>query len=429
MSLITLNNNDDKFLEEIFNDVISVYEDIQGSKLIVNYNGEDFEFRTKSYKNDPINLIDISLQKYYNKAINFFYSLDKRVLSLMPRNWHFVFEYFPDNFPAHIEYKKKPKNNLILTGIIKGKKFNYSIEEILEFSNLFDVDPLPVIFYGKLNKKQKEGIKYFLHTSEEDLEYIFGDKNFSFFFYKLLDPTYTNSFLMGENEFQPNTQRLIIRTSTNDYRYEILNPLYKKNSDTINTDFTDIYSLILVNFLSYLQNIDLNDIKISGKTYEESYINLISRLFNMYMNDTSEDLEEFDFEVPKFFNKEKFKINIDFIQNSLTKSYITDNEKFEYIFKCILGSFRQKKKKIIGVFTKNSLLLFNNFIDEIDSIINLHLNKVKEDSLKNSKMMNFGDYYDFKYDTDGAGEVYPDVYTEFEAPSDEIKDKKKKKKF
>lgn len=428
MSLITLNNTGDEFIEDIFEDLITVYEDIQGSKILVRWDGENFEFRTKSINNNPISLIDLSLQKYYNKAINFFYSLDNHVLSLLPKNWHFVFEYFPDNQPAHIEYKKSPKNSLILTAIVKGKKFSYGVEELLEFSNLFDCDPLPIIFHGKLNQNQKEGIKYFLHTSPEDLEYIFGDKNFAFFFYKLLDPTHTHSFLMEENkeDFQPNIQRLIIRTLSNDYRYELLNPLYTKSSGTIQTDFTEIYTLILLNFLSYVQNIDITEVKLSGNKKEEVYINLICRLYNMFMNDTSEELSKFEFEIPKFFNKDKFKINIEFIDNQLTKKYIGQSDRFEYIFKCILGSFKAKKKNPIGVFTENSIILYNNFIDKMNELIDIHLNRIKEDQLRNSQLMDYGDYHKFKYDVDGAGEVYPDVYTEFESPTDK---KKKGKGF
>lgn len=424
--LVTLNNTGDEFLDEIFNDLITVHEDIQGSKIIVRWDGSNFEFRTKSINNDPMSLLDLSLQKYYNKAINFFYELESHVLSLLPKNWHFVFEYFPDNKPAHIEYTKEPKNSLILIGIIKGKKFKYNIEEILEFSNLFDCDPLPIIFHGKLNQNQKEGIKYFLHTSAEDLEYVFGDHNFAFFFYKLLDPTHKHSFLMGDGDFQPNVEKLIIKTYKNNYKYEVLNPLYQKSSSLIQTDFTEIYSLILLNFMSYVQNVDLEDIKLSGNKRDSIYINLMCKLYNMYMNDSSDELENFEFEIPKFFNKDKFKINTDFIKNQLTRKYIGENDRFEYIFKCVLGSFRNKKPKKIGVFTDNSLLLFNNFIEKISDIIDIHLNKIQEDQLRNSQLMDYGDYRKFKYDVDGAGDVYPDVYTEF-IPDDS--DKKKGKKF
>lgn len=428
MGLTKLNNQGDNILSDIFEDVITVYEDIQGSKMIVNFNGKDFEFRTKSINNDPISLVDVSLQKYYNKAFDFFYTLDERVLSLIPKNWYFCFEYFPDNQPAHIEYKKSPKNSLILTGIIKGKnkKFKYNIEEIIEFSNLFNCDPLPVVFHGKLNQKQKEGIKYFLHTSKEDLEYVFGDKNFSFFFYKLLDPTHKHSFLMEEGEFQPNTQRLIIKTNSNNHKYEVLNPLYERTVKNVDTEFTEVYSLIILNFLNYTQNIDLNDLKLSGKNYDEIYMNLICKLYNMYMNDNSEELIDFEFTIPKFFNKDKFKINIKFISNNLTKKYVNKSDKFEYIFKSILGSFRQKKTKEIGLFNKNSIILFNKFIDSLNNIIDDYLNKMKENKLRNTNLMDFGRYYDFQYDTDADGKVYPDVYTEFEVDSVDKKKKLKK---
>ena len=428
MGLIKLNNNEDEILDGIFNNVITVYEDVMGSKLLVRWDGENFEFRAKSVTNKPMSLIDLSLQKYYNKAINFFFQLNKHVLSLLPKNYHFCFEYFPDNQPAHIKYKKCPKNNLILTGIVKGDKFNYNIEEILEFSNLLGCDPLPVIFYGKLNQKQKEGIKSFLHTSEKDLKYVFGNENFAYFFYKLLDPTHKHSFLMEEGEFQPNIQRLIIRVNENDYKYELLNPLYAKTVETVETNFTEIYSLIILNFLNYIQSISLKDLKIIGKSYEETYINLICKLYNMYINDNNKELDDFKFEIPKFFNKDKFKINVELIKNELTTKYIKKNERFEYIFKCLLGSFKNKKKKAVGVFTENSIKLFNNYIDSLDVIINQHLNKIKEDRLRNTNLVNFSDYYEFDYDRDGDGKVYPDVYTEFETPTEDDKKKKDSKK-
>jgi len=144
------------------------------------------------------------------------------------------------------------------------------------------------------------------------------------------------------------------------------------------------------------------------------------------MNDNSEELVEFEFSIPKFFNKDKFKINTKFISNNLTKKYVNKNDKFEYIFKSILGSFRQKKTKEIGLFNKNSLVLFNKFIDSLNDIIHDYLNKMKEDKLRNTNLMDFGRYYDFQYDTDADGKVYPDVYTEFEA--DSIDKKKKLKK-
>ena len=145
--LVTLNGlNDDELINDLFNDEIIVFEDIQGSKIWVNWDGKTFTIRPKSISNDSINLIDLAMQNYYNPAINYLNSLDQRVKSLLNKSWWFCFEYFPDNQPANIEYSRVPKNNLVLTAINKGGKYSFSIDELDEYSRLFDVDVIPVVF-------------------------------------------------------------------------------------------------------------------------------------------------------------------------------------------------------------------------------------------------------------------------------------------
>jgi hypothetical protein len=108
--LITLNEiEDDDILNELFGDEITVFEDIQGSKIWVNWNGKEFTIKPKSIKNTPINLVDLAMQNYYNPAIKFFESFDDRVRSLVNKKWWFCFEYFPDEQPANIEYKEFQK--------------------------------------------------------------------------------------------------------------------------------------------------------------------------------------------------------------------------------------------------------------------------------------------------------------------------------
>jgi hypothetical protein len=424
--LLTLNGLDDQeILNKLFDTEITVFEDIQGSKIWVDWNGSEFTFRPKSISNEPINLIDLTIQNYYNSVVNYFNSLDNRVKSLLNKKWTFGFEYFPDNQPAHILYDRTPKNNLVLTAINKNGDYNYSIEELDEYSRLFNVDIIPIIYHGKLTDRMIEAIKYFINTSEEDLEYVFGEKSFSFFFYKILNPNISNSFLMDENEYQNNIEKLIIRTSKDDLSFEILNPLYKRLSDNNSTEFIEVYTLILVNFLNFCQSLNLGEIKLKGDRKDELYIYLISKLFNIYVSEVKEDLLNFDFIVPEFFDKEKFQINKELIPNKLTKDYINDSKKLEYIYKIILGSFNKKRKKPIGVFTENTVILFNNFINDINVYIDNYMNKIHEIELNRSGLLDFSDFFDVKYDVDAENNVYPDIYTEFEKGN--INSKKKGK--
>ena len=424
-NLKTINDLENgKLLNSMFSSEITIFEDIQGSKIWVNWNGQEFTIKPKSINNDPINLIDLAMQNYYNSSIDYLNSLDIRVKSLLNRKWWFCFEYFPDNQPANIEYQKLPKNGLVLTSIYKNGKYEFNIDEIDEYSRLLNVDMIPVVFQGRLTERMIEALKYFLNTSEEDLEYVFGDKSFSFFFYKILNPLSENSFLM-EDEFQENLEKLIVRIDDADISFQLLNPLYKRMSDDNSTDYVEIYSLILVNFLNYCQSINFGDIKLKGNRKDEIYIQLICKLYNFYLDEVKDDLLNFEFIIPDFFDKEKFKINKELIPNKLTKEYLEQDSKLEYIFKIILGSFNKKRKKPIGIFTENTVKLFNLFVTDIDKLIDNHLNKIHEVELTRSGLLDFDEFFDIQYDTDGEGEVYPDVFDEIQKGSD---DKKKKKK-
>ena len=147
--LVRLNEiTDEQILNDLFNSEITILEDIQGSKIYVNWDGKEFTIKPKSLSSDPLNLIDLAIQNYYNHAINYFNSLDNRVKGLLNKNWHFCFEFFPDENPACIVYNRVPKNHLVLSSIVKGNKFTYIIDEIEEYARLFDVDSIPVIFKG-----------------------------------------------------------------------------------------------------------------------------------------------------------------------------------------------------------------------------------------------------------------------------------------
>jgi len=356
------------------------------------------------------------MQNFYNPAMDYFNSLSDRVKSLMPKKWWFCFEYFPDNQPANIDYNRMPKNGLVLTAINKNRSYDYLVEELAEYARLFEVDHLPVIYKGNLNDDMKQGIEYFLNTSEEDLEYVFGEKNFAFFFYRLLNPNEEGSFLMG-NEFQDNIEKIIIRIKDQEMSFQILNPLYKRISQDNATDFVEIYTLILVNFLTFCQGVDISSIKLDGKSRDEMYIELICKLFNKYMSDVKDDLVNFDFIIPEFWTQDKFKINRELIKNKRTSSIIDESEKMEYYFKIILSSFNKKRKKPIGIFTDNTVELFNSYVDKIDRTIDKKLKIMRDMHLAQTGLVDFGSFIDFDVETDSQGQVYPSVWDEIESGS------------
>jgi hypothetical protein len=428
--MIKLNESIDvnKFTDALEGKELIIYEDVQGSKIYVNYNGDRFIIKPRSLKNDELNFVDLAVQNFYNRAFAFFHTLPSYVTNMLNKNYWFLFEYLADEKTSNIQYKRLPKNNLILTSIVKSGKHTFNYEEILEYSKLFDIDPLPLIFKGKLTSKHLEVIRLFLKTSKEDLKFVFGEESFAKFFYNILNPNMTNSFLMDKENFNDNLEKIIVRVDGDDkFTFEILNPLYQKNVDENSTEHAQVFSLVLMNFLEFLQLKDIEFYKPKGLTKDEMYINLISVLFNDYLLNMKDDITNWDIIVPEFIKDDKFKININLIRNKDTKELVKSSPKIEYVFKIILGSYNRKRKKPIGIMTENSVDLLNKMIDKINKHLENLLNINRDYRFQKIDLLNFADYFDMKFDKDASGEIYPETSIQFDKEEQTSMQKGKKK--
>ena len=429
--MIKLDNKitEEEFIQSLSDKELIIYEDIQGSKVYVKFDGDRFIIKPRSFKNEELNFVDLAVQRYYNMIFAFFHSLPRYITDIINRNWWFCFQYLYDESGSHTKYNKIPKNNLILTSIVKGSKHKFNYDEIVEYSNLFDVEPLPVIFKGELLPKQLEVIALFLKSSVEDLKFVFGDDNFAKFFYNILNVKIENSFLM-DNNFNDNLEKIIIRIDGDDrFSFEILNPLFKKNLSDNATEYAQIFSLIIVNFLEFLQLKNIKKYKPKGLTKDEMYINLISIIFNEYMDNIKDDIKDWEISIPKFIKDDKFKLNTNLIRNKITKEYVQSSEKIEYLFKIILGNFNRyrNENKIMGVFTEKTVELLNKKVEEINKYLEEQLKIYRDYRFQQIDLLNFRDYFDLKFDKDASGTIYPDISVEFEDEQETETSKKGKK--
>ncbi len=414
---------DETILDDIFSKELIVYENVKGDATIyVKYDGENIFHVKTDMKNDDINFIDNSTNDFYGKALNFFQSLDERIKSLLTKRYWYVFEYFSENM-ENCSYIRLPQHNLVLTGIIKNDKLNFNVDEIEEYARLLELECLPFIFKGKLNEKTIEVIKYYLNTSKEDLEYVFEESSFAYFFYKLLNPQMNSSFLMDDN-FNDNIDKIILKIDGEENNFEILNRLYDDMSNN-KTEYYEVYSIILMNTLIFFQSINFNAIKLKYNKKNEAYDYLICVLFNKYIENVKDDILKWDFVIPEFINKQKFTINKEIILNNITKKYMM-MPKLGYIFKCMYFSYNNLLEEVpFGILSINSIKLFNAFVEFLRTFIDEHLKKYKEDILRKNGLVSFDKWIDIKYDVDSENKVYPNISQEIEKGED----KKKKKGF
>jgi len=418
----------EEFINLISNQEIIIYEEVQGSKLWCNFVNGNWILRPKNINQNPINLIDLAMQKYYKWAWAYLLSLPDEVTDLLRPNMYFCFEYFPDEQPAHIKYERMPKNHLILTCICKyGKTYSYNIEELNIYADLLGVETLPIIYKGKLSDKQLKSINFFLNTSEKDLQLFFKESNFAEFFYKILNPFVKNSYLKTSG-FQNNLEKIIIRyvNSNEESTLEILNPVYQKMILKSDTEYSEVYSILLFNFMQWILTIDLDEISISGTTREIVYINLISELYNMYIQKYEKNIIDFIFVVPQFFNTNKFRINQALIKNDKTLELINKHPKLEYVLKILLASFQKQHKKQIGIINDIAL-------DNLNTITRKIQVRVEEQFNYNNKLSNYAYMQDLskfpniKWEEDSKGYVYPEIDSLFVSNNTDKKKLDKKK--
>lgn len=390
-----------------------VYEDIQGAKIWCSYNKvlKTWDIRPKSPISPSITITDLATQKFYKYVYAYLISLPTEVTNLLRLGYQFGFEYFPDNQPANVEYDKKPKNGLILTCICKmGKYFSYDYDEIKSYAELFDVDMLPLLYKGRLSSKQIKAINFYLHTAPNDLDFIYNEINFTKFFYNLLCPNKKASFLKTEN-FNDNTEKIIIRCVNSDCEFtlEILNNTYKKMEHSSDSEFSDVYSVILFKFLEWVIIQDISKLETLGNTRDMLYINIMSILFNKWMIKNKENILNFKFSIPMFFEQDKFRVNQDLIDNKETLDLINEDNKLEYSFKILMMSFQKPRKKTIGIINDQALIHLNNVIKKIQIRIEELLNWNHRLSQFSYQQKNIEDFPNIKWDEDDKGYVqFPD---------------------
>jgi hypothetical protein len=72
--LVTLNNLKTKadFLNKLKDKNLIVYEDVQGSKIFINYSNGEIKIKKQSLKREPLGDLELLMHKYYHKAYFFF---------------------------------------------------------------------------------------------------------------------------------------------------------------------------------------------------------------------------------------------------------------------------------------------------------------------------------------------------------------------
>ena len=358
---------------ELLNNICVVTEKVQASSFHVRKEEVGkFEF-FKSGSKTAMNRVDRTLVKYYENAIKHFNTISDEALNEMPKDWKFGFDYMVDKKTIDIEYDLLPKNNLILTHIQvlnatdppKVKRVIRDPRILEKWASKLEVQQISVLFEGQLALNQKEDLISLLSLGESEFKTKFKNESFTRLIYNIFDNGRNKSAL--NLDLDKDIDALVVNF------YENRNPKSFKleRFDRIESEPrkpSDMYQISILDLVEFLTSFDISDIELKEEDADLRYVELMSSIFNAYVEKHATKYVGADFDSADFAEGENFELNTTYISNEKTISLV-QNKVLSELFKIALGSFRKKRNKETAIINSDLMSQINEIVEEIESII------------------------------------------------------------
>jgi hypothetical protein len=358
----------DEFLDRMMNDYVIVYEKLSASTLSFKRTGDELHFYKGSDK-EEITSVNATLYSYFQKGIDYLKNASLVFYREFPEGWLFSFKYFVDNKTNIIEYDYTPQNNLVLSFIDNGSNIIEDPDILKRWAERLQTDYAQPLFQGFLTEFQKEKINDYVQGKYSD------DIPFSQYMISLLNPAmnhsnYKNGFSGGVDSFifkfySPNSKKCVCAKIMDPYMASIL----KNREDSFEKNkYGNETEIILANFIAFLQTVNIDKIEVEGGNDEDRYLDLICKLFNMYIK------KERSLFLPKDRKEDKkvdenYTVNFDNIKNKETAKLLKDNPNLVTAFQIIVGNFAQYKDpqsaSTLSLLDKDLIGIFNGEVSKI----------------------------------------------------------------
>lgn len=370
--------NRESFIDMLKNRVL-VTEKVAAPTFLVRRKSNGFEY-FKSSSSDKLNIVDRTIISLYEIAINYMQSLPTNVKDEMPTDWRFGFEYLPEIGASKIQYTNTPTNNLILTHIQhigetgKVKKTINDPEILKKWASILSVQAPNIIFDGYLSQLQKDELLDLLAMSDREYSDSFDylpetkDKtSFTSKIFKLFNPSISSSSLNAdlESEIDGLIVNFVDGKFMSSFKLEDFNRTYNIEDSK---ESSHMYQIAVTDFLEYLAQYNLEDIKLEEENADYRYLETMSVIFNSYIDKNSSKYIGVNFESAEFSSAESFKLNTKYIKNEKTTKFVA-NDVLAELFKMILSSFRKKRTKTTDLIDEDTMNRMNEIIDKINEKI------------------------------------------------------------
>ena len=349
-----------------------VSEKIQASSFHVKKTNVGFEY-FKSGSKYSMDKVDRTMVKYYENGINYFGTILPEITEDMPLDWKFGFDYMVDNKTVDIEYDALPKNNLILTHIqvlntndpTQIKKVVRDPAVLNKWADTLGVQRTPVIFQGKLQSNQKDDLVRLLEISDKDFEIKFKDQSFTRTIYNIfnngLNAPALNTSL--DNDIDGLIVNFYEGKTIKSFKLERFNRKPQEDRKP-----SDMYQISILDLVEFIMGYDVKSIVLEEEESDLRYIELMSNIFNAYVEKNASKYIGANFDSADFSDKKEFNLNKAFINNEKTNSLV-QNTVLSELFKITLGSFRKKRLKETDIINADLMNQINEIVDMIEGVV------------------------------------------------------------
>jgi hypothetical protein len=379
-----------EFIQKLFNNFVIVSEKVGGTRFAFEKSEQGLTFFKKEGK---ITKVDRSLSKLYEQPIRYIETLSKDIIKELPEGYRYGFRYFLNTKPEAIQYDKMPLNGLILTDVqrISDGKMIEDPKILQKISDLLTVQSPPIIWYGKLDDKQKEDFLTFIKTPESELTILFKTTSFTKYVISILNPKLKKTTL--NNDLDKPIDSIIFKFIADGNHETISAKVIEPIMAEINQDKkvertpTDMYGIILSDIIEFLKMTGFGQYTLKETEEDDRFLELMCLVYNQYIKKNEYKYEGVEMDPISFTEVPQFDLNIGFITNEETRNFLEKSKMNKIIFRILVSSIIKPKKKPTGTLTE--LLL-----RELKVVSEKVANKVqgKSDSNKNEGLQTFEDF-------------------------------------
>jgi hypothetical protein len=352
----------EKGLREVLEGEIRVTEKFDAYRFAFEKNPHNYKiyFYGKNGK-APLSKIDRTVNDLYEAAISYIENLPADIKKAIPVRHRFGFSWFPTQSPLNTEYSRKPKHGLVLTDItIRNRQWEVTNEvkdnQVFDrWSKILGVEPNTPVFEGRLDEKTVDSL---LEMAKND--YTLSSLNES--------AVHTEGLLKGGIE------ALVFETDNQLFKVESVLAEEKKAEKR-----SHLFDILLLDICEHISSYNITGLKTVSMHPDEAYIEIVSEVFNDFVEKKGTDFLASGLERPRFLEKSG-KFNRSWIKNPKTLSIIENNSKYEYLYTVFLTNLR-KPKYPSGLLNEAVTTRFNNKIEEIDRVVSDDLSFLEFNSI------------------------------------------------